>query len=605
MAGFLAEISITGKPDRDKFDRALERQKFRGTDFTEVQEIADMALLGANCSLIGNKAQSKRIGSHGNSWVVYDGEIYNHRELANDLIKTYGVNLNADDVADILACGLAKESTNFLPKINGPFGLCFFDAAEKRSMFARDIIGIKSPYLYHDAENWIATSDMASLADYAKLKLNKNYMYRMAFLDHFTGFENAETVFENVIMPSIGGYIVIDERGKILKQDRFDRLDFTTKIADPSRAEREFEPLIENVFGLETEIPAKTGILMSGGIDSTTIMALSSRHILAHQKRIPVYTYSFTQKGEDEDYVATQKVLAQLRKEYGDVYDLENINLDPEITEADFERTVRARTAPILDVREIMYVKLYEYASKQNVKVMLNGMGSDELYYGYYPLDYWMSIFYRKGNFAAEEVLRYYKEQLNALRMTVYTEEFKKAAEDCCRAWLNQKFDEMPAIDEQPKKVTYFLTETINPALLLREEKGGAFSGIEVRFPLANPTLAKYGSEVDYKIHLINTNSGRHLLRKTIEDRFDSSLVNREKHSGPKKRHYWDELHKIYESHRDEILDSAVLRTIYRKEFLENPDIVRGKKDYVIYGNENDIFLEMLGWFFFARKFGI
>ncbi len=605
MAGFLAYISIVGKPDRKTFERALGRQKYRGPDFTEIREVGENVIFGVNGLMIGDKIQSQRIGTCGSSWVVYDGEIYNHAELAAYLTKAYGVKLKIGNAAEVLACGLVNEKDGFLARVNGPFSFCFFDAAKKEFMFARDLIGIKSPYLYHDKDCWVATSDVASLADYAKLGLNNHYVYRMAFLDHFTGFENTETVFENVVTPSIGGFVLIDAQGKVLKKGRYDRLDFATKISDAAQAEREFKPLIENVFSLETDVPAKTGILMSGGIDSTTIMALSSTHLLKHQRRIPVYTYFFSQKGEDEDYVATQKVLAQLKKELGDVYELENINLDPEVTEKDFEKTVRARSSPILDVREIMYVKLYEYASRQGVKVILNGMGSDELYYGYYPLDYWMSIFYRKGNFTAEDVLRYYKDQLNALRMTVYTDEFKTAAEKYCRKWLTEKFVEMPSIGEQPKKVTYFLTETINPALLLREEKGGAFSGIEVRFPLANPILAKYGSEVDYKMHLINTNSGRHLLRKVIEGRFEESLVNREKHSGPKKRHYWDELRKIYDAHRGEIRNSTLLKNIYAAEFLENPEIVRGKKEYVIYGNENDVFLEMLGWFFFAKKFGI
>ena len=598
MAGLLVYLSKNKEVDEKKFEGALVQQQFRGPDFSEIRRINSSISFGANF------IHGQRIGNFGDNSAVYDGEIYNHKELLDYLVSKYSIKLN-EHVPDILACGLTLEGINFLPKINGEFALCFFDSKKQNLLVARDLVGVKSPYLYIGKDSVVVSSDIGSISHYSKLTLRKEYLYRMAFLDQFTGFDNSETVFEEIKTPEIGGYLVVSIENSDIKSGRYEKLNFEDKVLDVDEAERNFKPLIEKVFELETNSNEKMGIFLSGGIDSTAIITLATEHILKHQKRIPVFTYFFTEKGEDKDYIFSQKVLDYLKNKFGDVFDVCAINLDPRITEDDFWRTLQARQSPILDVREIMYVNLYQEAKKYGVKIVFNGMGSDEIYYGYYPLDYWMSIFYRQGNFNAGEVLNYYKNKLNQLKMGVYNDSFREKAESYCKSWLDNKFSKMPEISEQPKKVTWFLTETINPALLLREEKGGSYSGIEVRFPLVNPILAKFACLSDYKIHITSTNSGRHLVRKSLEGKLDNELIYREKNSGPKKRYYWDELQSIYDNNRMEIVNSRLLNQIYKTEFLQDPNIIRGKADYVIYGNENDIFLEMLGWFFFSKKFEI
>lgn len=602
MSGILGIFSFKEEVNKGAFENALSQQKYRGPDFSMVEQVGVKIILGANCLLLDNRTQSEALGAHAESFLLLDGEVYNHLELASYLKEKYGAELQKANSSEIVACGLTTEGTNFLSKINGPFALCYYNQSTNQIILARDMLGMRSLYLHKDAGQLIVSSDIASIKALTKLTLNQKYLYRMAFLDHFAGFETTETVFNEVSLPTIGSHITLEASGEIVEQNRFENMDFTTNSTSLETAEKEFKPLLEQVFDLETKTNGETGIFLSGGIDSTTIAVLSTEHLLQHQKSIPIFTYTFNEKGDAADYIASQKVLAELQARNGNVYELVGVNLDPEITSADFEKTVKARLAPTLDVREIMYVQMYEEAKKKGVKIILNGMGSDEIFYGYYPLDYWLSIFYREGIFDTENVIAYFRDKQNSLRVSVYTEEFKQAAEEYCRQWVGQKFSEMPDIPEQQKKVTWFLTETINPALLLREEKGGAYNGIEVRFPLVNQILARYVSKLDYKHNLVSTNSGRHLLRKSIEDKLDKSLVYREKNSGPKKRHYWDELWTIYQEHREEILKSELLKGVYVAEFLQDPNMVKNKKDYAIYGNENDVLLEMLGWYFFEKS---
>jgi len=607
MCGILGVISKESKQlDEDIFKKSLSKQKHRGPDASEIVKINNDCLFGFNRLIIQDLSDCSMQPFHyKDNWIVFNGEIYNFIELRKEL-ESKGLEFKTTGDVEVLIAGLTLEGVDFLQKVNGIFAFCFYNSEDKTYLFARDRFGVKPLFYYSDPKKTIFSSEIMSILEYIPTILNNDTIHTHVFLDWFAGYRKNETFFKDVHILENGKYQIRNEGGQIIKEDKYYNFNYQNEIKDAEKAEQEFSELLEKSIELETRSDETVGIALSGGIDSATITTLATPHLIEKEKRIPIFTKYFQKKGEDVDLVYADKTISHLEKQYGKVFDVKSYNMDSRITLDDFIEATLARETPVFDIRQVTITKLYKEISKSGVKVSLSGQGADEIYYGYYPLDYWLSRFYRHGEFTVENILEYFEKDLNAKKYTFINQDFISKSRQSSYSHLQEIFKKILSVKPKEKRVTAFLAETILQSLLMYEDKFGMHSGVEVRVPLINPLLVDYINRCDFKLNLISSTSGRHLLRKAVEDKLPADVVARVKNPTPKKKKYLDELQDIIKENSQEILKSSLIREIYKEDFIENiceNQTINSSDSEPFYGNTEDILVEFIGLFVFEKVY--
>jgi asparagine synthase (glutamine-hydrolysing) len=603
MCGILGLVNKELSQDKEKFHRALKKQYYRGPDSEKTVEVATNCLFGFNRLTIQDlDARSMQPFEYQGNWLVFNGEIYNWKELRKEM-EASGETFYTEGDTEVLSRGMSLEGRNFLKKLNGIFAFCFFDAKSQTYLIARDLMGVK-PLFFSETDGLLFASDIAALLEYIKPEIDEVTLARHTFLDWFSAHDNARTFLKNISGLERGSYRVYDQFGSFVETAQFAELDFTTRVSDLHEAEKEFAKLMQETMEIETRSDTNVGIFLSGGTDSTTIVTHATKYLLKQQKDVPIFTKFYKEKGEEDDYIWATRVMDELEDKFDYSFDRVAINMDPALTEEDIRQAVRARHAPVTDIRQVSMCKLYRHVQKERgLKVILNGQGSDELYYGYYPLDYWLCKYYRSGNFTASEIVKYFGDELNIVKHKAMNAEHVSRAREMASEYLEKALSKYQHIPEKEKQMTAFFVDSIMQALLLYEDKLGMYSSIEVRVPLINPLLSKYSTICDWRIHLKSTDSGRHLLRYTLQGIFSEDIILRSKSPTPKRKKYADELLKILRPHKEAIENSKLLLSVYKTELLSNLEkLGESTGDYAYYGNVDDVLLEIAGLFFFEQE---
>lgn len=604
MCGILGIISKE-TPNQDQFSVALEKSKHRGPDGSRIEKINENSLFGFNwLSIQDLHIESMQPFQYKGNWLVFNGEIYNFVELREDL-KKEGYEFKTTGDTEVLIAGLTHKGIDFLQDINGIYGFCFYDSKKEEYIVARDRVGVKPLFYYHDAEKFIFSSEIASILTYIPAQLDYSMLQTHVFLDRFVGSQKSKSFFKDIQSLEPGHCLTLDSKGGIKNKETYYRPDFkTTNTDDLTKIEKDFSILADKAIHWETRSDVPIGMILSGGIDSTFISTLATPYLVKKEKIIPTFTYYFNKRGEKTDLEYTQKLLEILSGKYGNVFEPHELNLDDPFTLGDFMEATIAREEPVVDIRYITKLKNYQAVKKAGLKVCFNGQGADEVFYGYYPLDYWMSIFYREGVFNAENVIEYFK-KLNALKLSGLSDQFAKDAELTSTEYIESVFNDIGEQENQPKLVTAFIRENMLPTMLAGEDKFGMHSGVEVRVPTVNRLLVEFADKCDYKTHIASTTSGRHLFRKMLEDKLPKEIVYRVKSPGPKKKNYSEELFDIIVKHKEGILSSPLLQNVYKKGFIEDLLVNESarRQTEAFYGNINDVLVEIIGVYAFEKVY--
>lgn len=606
MCGILGIISENQSDlDKEKFERALEKSKHRGPDDSLTQKINENCLFGFNwLSIQDLNIESMQPFHYKGNWLVFNGEIYNFVELREEL-KMDGFEFQTTGDTEVLAAGLSHKGVEFLQKLNGIYAFCFYNVTKKEYIVARDRVGIKPLFYHNNQDKFIFSSEINSILQYTPAELDMEMFQTQLFLDRFVGAQKTKTFFKNINHLEPGYYLILDDKGAIKKKECYYKADFKTSINENlPKIESDFATIADKAIHWETRSDVPIGVMLSGGIDSAAIMTLAAPYLLEKQKDIPTFTYYYKERGEDTDLVYTRKLLDVLSQKYGNVFDTHELNLDDPVTLEDFMETTIAREEPVFDIRYITKLKMYKAVKAANLKVCFNGQGADEVFYGYYPLDYWMSIFYREGVFDASNIINYFQ-NLNKLKFGTLKNEFIDSARNTSLNYINSVFDYIGPQENQQKLITAFLRENMLPVMLLQEDKFGMHSSIEVRVPTVNRLLVEFADKCDYKTHIASTTSGRHLFRKILEGQLPDEIVYRVKSPGPKKKNYSEELFDIIKKYKEEILMSPLLQSIYKEGFIESLLTDENKKmqTEAFYGNINDVLVEIIGLFAFEKTY--
>jgi asparagine synthase (glutamine-hydrolysing) len=373
MCGICGLVSAERAPDIDAVARMSGRLVHRGPDDDGLFHEGPAALAARRLSIIDLAHGHQPIENEdGSAVVVQNGEIYNYRELKQEL-EGCGHRFATDCDTEVLVHGYEEWGDAFAERLRGMFAIALWDKRRRRLLLARDRFGIKPLYYRHVGGELSFASELKAMLEQPGFSREIDPKAVAAYLA-FNSIPAPLTIFaEARKLPP--GHLLTWEGGE-LELRRYARPgpapgDEVRRGSAAELADELREVLDDSIRAhLVADVPV--GILLSGGVDSGGIAALASRHAGE-----PPHTFSigFEEAGFDE--LSRARLVAE---RYGT--DHHELVLRPDAVEL-LPKLVEAFDEPFGDSSALPTYLVSQLAS-EHVKTAMSGEGGDELFGGYY-----------------------------------------------------------------------------------------------------------------------------------------------------------------------------------------------------------------------------
>ena len=316
------------------------------------------------------EANQPMISPSGGHWLVYNGEIYNYKELRKEL-EFEGENFTTQSDTEVLLKLLIREGEKCLDKLNGFFSFAFYDKIQHKMLLAIDRYGIKPLYYYSDQDKFMFSSEVKSLIQYGlEKRVDHTALYFYLQLNYIPA---PLTMLEGVKKLQPGELIEITNNEIAVKKwYRLPEGSFDPFPENYEQAQTSLKGLLEQSVTdrLVSDVPL--GTFLSGGVDSSIISMLAKRH------KPDLHTFSIGFK--DHPYFDETKYATAVAKKIGSEHTVFNLS------QTDFyesvENILNYIDEPFADSSAIAYYLLSK-KTRQHSTVMLSGDGADELFGGY------------------------------------------------------------------------------------------------------------------------------------------------------------------------------------------------------------------------------
>ncbi len=379
MCGISGVYSFTdaGAAAISLLEEATDALASRGPDARGIFKEKNVGLGHRRLSIIdvspdGNQPFTDATGRY---VIVFNGEIFNYRELRQNLASA-GVSFKSQTDTEVLLQLYIKEGRGFLPKLNGFFAFAIYDREEQSLFIARDRFGIKPLLVYRSADNFIFASEMKALMALGVPKvLNYTALFQYFQLNYIPA---PSSIFKGVKKMAPGSYLFINKEGKIVRK-RWYKIPFkkkslqkeTRKLSYPEQQKKLVE-LLDNSVQRRLIADVPLGAFLSGGIDSSVVVALASRHT----QHLNTFSIGY----HDEpffDETRYANLVAEKFKTNHTVFSLTNQDLYDHVFDV-----LNYLGEPFADSSALPFYILSK-KTRQEVKVALSGDGADELFAGY------------------------------------------------------------------------------------------------------------------------------------------------------------------------------------------------------------------------------
>ena len=342
--------------------------------------------------------------------LVYNGEIYNYRELKSQ-IDDYPFSTSSD--SEVILASYRKWGPDCVTKFNGIFALAIWDDLEETLFVVRDHIGVKPLYYFMNDDMFVFSSELRSLLDSG---LIRRELDRKALSDYFMyqSTMRGTTLVRNVVKLDPGMYLLLGKNSK--KSVRY--WDITRQHEFGFKSESEIHSEVRQRLmtavrrQMVSDVPV--GAFLSGGIDSGILVAAMS---LQSKQPINTYTLTFKEKSFDESYYA--KLLA---KQYHTHH--HEVHVSAEEILSHIPEILDNMDNPSGDgINSYLVSKAIKDAG---LKVAITGLGGDELFAGYGFARTYKKILSQNGLWSKTQSLRSVVSRFLADSRNV---KFKKASE--------------------------------------------------------------------------------------------------------------------------------------------------------------------------------
>jgi asparagine synthase (glutamine-hydrolysing) len=450
------------------------------------------------------EANQPMISSDQRYILTYNGEIYNFKEIRNELQKK-GYSFRSSSDSEVVLYSLVEWKEKALLKFNGMFAFSFWDKKEKTLLLARDRYGIKPLYYSEEGNSFCFASEQKAILAQPNFDRTIN---RKALLEYFT-FQNIftdQTLINGINIMPAGFYGKIDLRKKSPKLIRTQYWDFNFREPSEFISHHDYTEELDRLFrkavNRQLVSDVELGAYLSGGMDSGSITSLASQRF----KDLKSFTVGFDLSSASgielvfDERQTAEAMSAVFRTEHYEMV----------LKAGDMERCL-PKLAWHLEEPRVGQCYPNFYASKlasKFVKVVLSGAGGDELFGGY-PWRYYRGA--TSKNFD-EYIDEYYLYWQRLIPNSVISKVFSPIWGDVKDVWTRDIFKDVFSTHEneltRPEDFInhslYFESKTFLHGLLVVEDKLSMAHSLENRVPFLDNDLVDFAMNCPVNLKLNN-----------------------------------------------------------------------------------------------------
>jgi asparagine synthase (glutamine-hydrolysing) len=299
------------------------------------------------------------------NWIVFNGEIYNFRELRAEL-ESRGLAFNSRSDTEVLLKAYAFWGKDCLQHLRGIFAFAIWDAKKSSLFLARDQMGVKPLYYSEQASHFMFASEIRTLLTTDLVRRKLNHAGLASFLS-FGSVYDPQTAIEGVLALEAGQCLTW--QGGQISTEHYWRPPSTATLLAASDIQEHVAAAVDESIRMQTVSDVPVGVFLSGGIDSSAITAVLSR-------TQPPTTFSVVFREQEYNEADSSRLVGKHFKT-----DHHEILCPAEDGLALSHEAIDAMDQPTIDGLNTHLI--CKMARRAGIKVVLSGLGGDELFCGY------------------------------------------------------------------------------------------------------------------------------------------------------------------------------------------------------------------------------
>jgi asparagine synthase (glutamine-hydrolysing) len=368
--GGILKFETTQAVEYARLDKLRQAQDHRGPDASGIVIRGRVGLAHNRLSII-DLSRGQQPMADGATWISYNGELYNFRELRRDL-EAKGCHFATDSDTEVVLKAYRVYGEDCVRELRGMFAFAIWDRKLQKLLLARDRLGIKPLYYAQGGDELVFASEIKGILAAGGIKPEFNKAVLPEFLA--TRYVSGAETFFNGVSKLLPAHILTWTPEQGVRQRRYWHL--PERVSDPKvpfeEHVREVRARLEDAVRCHLMSDVPLGLFLSGGIDSSALAGL-----MAPMVKDPIQSFSvgFAEHGYNELHYARM-----VAKSVGAVH------RDIQLTADDYFRLLPRmlwhEDEPIAFTSSVCLYAVSELA-KKHVKVVLTGEGADELFLGY------------------------------------------------------------------------------------------------------------------------------------------------------------------------------------------------------------------------------
>jgi asparagine synthase (glutamine-hydrolysing) len=452
----------------------------------------------------------------GNMCIVFNGEIYNFRELQRELKKT-GHRFHTNCDTEVILHAYEEFGEDCIRQLRGMFAFAIWDRKKRRLFLARDRMGIKPLYYCWNGRKFLFASEIKAMLQDPTLKREIDLF---ALEDYLTyGYIPApRTIYQGIRKLPAGHRLTVSLEDRT-RESEYWNLVFEPKegLDEARHADRLLEVLHESVdLHLVSDVPL--GAFLSGGIDSSAVVGL-----MAGLMREPVKTVSIGFHETEFDEIRYARMVTQR-------FQTQN-----------YEKIVEARDFKILDsliwqfdepfADPAMIPNYYvSQVARGHMTVSLSGDGGDETFGGYPRFVDFIENYMNNGRISAEE--SYFKHKsllIPEMKRQLYRDSLRKSLEGYDSFSVMKTYFDQARGWEPLSQVQYVETKTyLTDDILTKVDMTSMANSLEVRVPLLDHKLVEYVTTIPAR-YKVQNGTEKYIFKHALRNLLPSETLERSK----------------------------------------------------------------------------
>ncbi|MGK8705345.1 asparagine synthase (glutamine-hydrolyzing) [Metapseudomonas otitidis] len=315
----------------------------------------------------------------GNASIVFNGEIYNYRELRNEL-SSYGHTFTSNSDTEVLLAAWRQWGRSCLTRLVGMFAFAVYEKRSEKLTCVRDAFGIKPFFYTSTPESFAFASEISAVKALNGRRMGLDLQRAYDYLVHNDYDSNTRTFVDGILQLEPGHLLEFDlSSGALASPERW-WLPYVTERTDLSfdqAAERFREEFLESIrIHLRSDVPL--GAALSGGLDSSAVVC-AMRYV---EPDLPINTFSYIAKGS---LLSEERWVDHINQYVGAM--AHKVTVSQDELASDLDDMIRTQGEPFGSTSIYAQYRVFRSAMENGVTVTLDGQGADEMLAGYegYP----------------------------------------------------------------------------------------------------------------------------------------------------------------------------------------------------------------------------